>query len=216
MSYKAEEGSFLKRAHDTRKTAETRAFYTDWAATYDTDLTGEHDYVQPRRCAEMLSRYVLDRGAEILDIGCGTGLSGGALAEAGYRTVDGCDLTPGMLAKARETGVYRRLFEADLNVPPLDAADGAYGAAVAVGVFSFSLIHPDALDEILRLLAPGAPLIVGVNANFYEEGTLARKLEALGAAGRVERLTEEHGDHIGTAGMTGWAIAVRKASAISA
>lgn len=215
MSYIAEEGSFLKRAHDARNTAETRAFYTDWAETYDADLTGEHDYVQPRRCAEMLARFLPDREAAILDIGCGTGLCGAALAVAGYHTVDGCDLTPGMLAKARDRGLYRRLFEADLNVPPLDAADGAYGAAVAVGVFSFSLIHPDAMDEILRLLAPGAPLIVGVNATFFEEGTLTRKLDALGAAGRIARLTEEHGAHISSAGMTGWAIAVRKAPAPS-
>ena len=215
MSYIAEEGTFLKRAHDTRNTAETRAFYTDWAETYDSDLTGEHDYVQPRRCADMLSRYLPDRRAGILDIGCGTGLCGAALAEAGYGAIDGCDLTPGMLAKARETGVYRRLFEADLNVPPLDAADGAYDAAVAVGVFSFSLIHPDAIDEILRLLAPGAPLVIGVNAKFYAEGTLARKLDTLKDAGRIERLTEEHGDHISSAGMTGWAIAVRTTSAVS-
>ena len=215
MSYIADENSFLKRAHDVRNTDETRAFYNRWAESYDADLVEENDYVQPRRCAEMLSRFLADRQAEILDIGCGTGLSGAALFEAGYGVIDGCDLTPGMVAKARERGIYRRLFEADLNRPPLGVPDGAYGAAVAVGVFSFSLIHPDAMDEILRLLAPGAPLIVGLNAKFFGEGTLAGKLSALSAAGRIDRLAEEHGEHIGSAGMTGWAIAVRKAPAIS-
>lgn len=215
MPYIAEEGSFLKRAHDVRTIAETRKFYSDWAETYDAELTGEHDYVQPRRSAEMLSRFLPDRGAEILDVGCGTGLVGAALAETGYRTIDGCDLTPEMLEKARERGIYRRLFEADLNRPPLGVRDGAYGAAVAVGVFSFSLIHPDALDEVLRLLAPGAPLIIGVNADFYAEGTLARKLDALVSADRIERLADEHGDHINSAGVSGWAVAVRKAPATS-
>ena len=76
MSYIADENSFLKRAHDVRNTDETRAFYNRWAETYDADLIEENDYVQPRRCAEMLSRYLPDRGTEILDIGCGTGLSG--------------------------------------------------------------------------------------------------------------------------------------------
>jgi len=213
MSYIAEEGTFLKRAHEVRTIAETRKFYADWAETYDADLTEDNDYVQPRRSAEMLSRFVPDRGTAILDVGCGTGLVGAVLAETGYRTIDGCDLTPGMLEKARERGIYRRLFEADLNRPPIEVRDGAYGAAVAVGVFSFSLIHPDALDEILRLLAAGAPLIIGVNADFYAEGTLARKLDALVSAGRIERLADEHGDHINSAGMTGWAIAVRNAAA---
>ena len=211
MSYIAPDNSFLKRAHDSRTTAESRDFYADWAETYDSDLTVENDYVQPWRCAEMLARFLPDRGAEILDIGCGTGLAGAALAEAGYGTIDGCDLTPGMLAQARERGIYRRLFEADLNRPLRDVPDGAYGAAVAVGVFSFSLIHPDAMDEILRLLAPGAPLVIGVNATFYSEGTLAQKLTALDDAGLIERLSEEHGEHIGSAGMTGWTVAVRKA-----
>ncbi len=210
MPYTAEEGAFLKRAHNVRTIAETREFYSDWAETYDAELTGDNDYIQPRRSAEMLSRFLPVRGAAILDIGCGTGLVGAVLAETGYRTLDGCDLTPGMLEKARERGIYRRLFEADLNRPPLKVGDGAYGAAIAVGVFSFSLIHPDALDEILRLLAPGAPLVIGVNADFYAEGTLARKLEALVSAGRIERLADEHGDHISSAGMTGWAVAVRK------
>ena len=210
MSYIAPDNSFLKRAHDRRTTAESRDFYADWAETYDSDLIVENDYVQPWRCAKMLARFLPDRGTGILDIGCGTGLAGAALAEAGFHTIDGCDLTPGMLARARERGIYRRLFEADLNRPLSDMPDGAYGAAVAVGVFSFSLIHPDALDEILRLLAPGAPLVIGVNANFYDEGTLVGKLTTLDNAGLIERLAEEHGGHIDSAGMTGWTVAVRK------
>ena len=214
MAGPAQNDRFLKIAYEARTTDETRDLYDRWAETYDTELIDENDYAQPRRCAEMLSRYLKTREAEILDIGCGTGLSGAALLEAGYRTVDGCDFSAGMLAKAREAGLYRRLFEADLNAPPLDAGDGAYGAAVAVGVFSFSHIHPDALDEILRLLAPGAPLVVGLNEHFYDEGALSEKLDALAAAGRIDRLAEEHGDHIRGTGVTGWVIAVRKAANI--
>ena len=206
---------FLNVAYEARTTDETRNLYDRWAETYDTELIEENDYAQPRRCAEMLSRYLPDRGTEILDVGCGTGLSGAALAEAGYGVFDGCDFSPGMLAKARETGLYRRLFEADLNAPPLDAADSAYGAAAAVGAFSFSHIQPEALDEILRVLAPGAPLVIGLNEHFYGEGALSVKLNALDAAGRIDRLAEEHGDHIKGTGVTGWVIAMRKAGADS-
>ena len=213
MAGPSQNDRFLNIAYDARTTDETRDLYDRWAETYDTELVAENDYAQPQRSAEMLARYLQDRDAEILDVGCGTGLSGGALSEAGYRTIDGCDFSPGMLAKARGTGLYRRLFEADLNAPPLDADDGAYGAAVAVGVFSFSHVHPDALDEILRVLAPGAPLIVGLNEHFFDEGTMTAKLSALAAAGRIDPLAEEHGAHIRGTGVTGWVIAVRKASA---
>ena len=213
MAGPSQNDRFLNIVYRARTIDETRDLYDRWAETYDTELIDENAYAQPRRCAEMLSRNLRDRGAEILDIGCGTGLSGAALLEAGYRTVDGCDFSPGMLAKARQTGLYRRLFEADLNVPPLDAGDGAYGAAVAVGVFGFSHVLPDALDETLRVLAPGAPLVIGLNDYFFTDGALTEKLNALAAAGRIERLAEEHGDHIRGTGVTGWVIAVRKAAA---
>ena len=142
---------FLTIAYQARTAEETRDLYDRWAQTCDTELIDENGYARPRRCTEMLSRHLTDRRAEILDIGCGTGLAGAALLREGYGTVDGCDFSPGMLAKARETGLYRRLFEADLNAPPLDAADEAYGAAVAVGVFSFSLIRPNTLGTSGRI-----------------------------------------------------------------
>ena len=214
MAGPSQNDRFLTIAYEARTAEETRDLYDRWAETYDRELIDENDYVQPRRCAEMLSRYLTDRRAEILDIGCGTGLAGAALSEQGYGIVDGCDFSPGMLAKARETGLYRRLFEADLNAPPLDAADDAYGAAVAVGVFSFSLIRPDALDEILRILAPGAPLVIGLNENFYGEGAMSGKLNALKTSGRIDLLAEEHGDHIRGAGVTGRTVAMRKAESI--
>ncbi len=204
---------FLKTVYQVRDPDEVRDMYDRWAASYDTELIEENGYAQPRRCAEMLSRHLPERTAEILDIGCGTGLSGAALTEAGYGVIDGCDFSAGMLENARKTGLYRRLFRADLNAPPLDAADGAYGAAVAVGVFGFGHVQPDSLDEILRILAPGAPLVIGLNEHFYDEGSLTAKLAALGAMGRIARLAEEHGEHIRGTGVTGWVIAVRKAAA---
>ena len=181
----ARRGTTVSSRPSTRCTIpiEVRDMYDRWAASYDTELIDENGYAQPRRCAEMLSRYLTDRNAEILDIGCGTGLSGAALAEAGYGVIDGCDFSAGMLEKARATGLYRRLFGADLNAPPLDAADGAYAAAVAVGVFGFGHIQPACLDEILRIVSPGAPLVIGLNEHFYEDGALTAKLDALAADG---------------------------------
>ena len=104
MSYIAAEGSFLKRAHDVRTIAETRRFYSEWAETYDADLTEEHDYVQPRRCAEMLSRFLPDRGAAHprCRLRYRTGRRRSRRDRLPY-AIDGCDLTPGMLEKARET-----------------------------------------------------------------------------------------------------------------
>ena len=89
MAGPSQNDRFLDIAYRARTTDETRDLYDRWAETYDTELIDENDYAQPRRCAEMLARYLKTREAEILDIGCGTGLSGAALREAGFGIVDG-------------------------------------------------------------------------------------------------------------------------------
>jgi predicted TPR repeat methyltransferase len=202
---------FLDKAYQVRTDEETRALYDRWAEVYDEEL-GENEYRQPARCAQALAeRLAPGPGVAVLDVGCGSGLSGIALHQAGYGAIDGCDFSTGMLKKAEATGIYRRLFEADLNRPPLDAGDGAYDAAACVGVFSTAHVRPDAIDEIVRVIRPGGFLVIGLNDNFYRSGGLAGKLDALEAGGLLTGRADELGEHIVGTGLTGWVIAARKA-----
>ena len=77
-------------------------------------------------------------------MGCGTGLSGAALAEAGFTTIDGSDLSPGMLDKARALGVYRDLWLPD------DLPDRRYDAVAAVGVIGPGAAPLDLFDTCLE------------------------------------------------------------------
>ena len=202
---------YFDKAYDLKTTDETRQHYAKWAEVYDLEIGEEKGYRQPERCARALLAAGLETNAPVLDVGCGTGLSGRALAAAGYETIDGCDLSPEMLAKAKSTGVYRRLFEADLNRPPLDAPDGHYAAAACVGVFSFGHVEPDAIDDILRVLRPGGHLVIGLNDHFYEEGSFPAKLEALEKTGLLTPVSREHGAHLeNVEGSTGWVFVHRK------
>jgi hypothetical protein len=47
-----------------RSPEETRALYSDWAATYDADVT-QAGYVTPTRLAEALAEHVPDRAAPV-------------------------------------------------------------------------------------------------------------------------------------------------------
>lgn len=202
---------YFADAYSLENTDQTKAHYAKWAQVYDKEVADEKGYRQPQRCAEALRATGLPGEALILDVGCGTGLSGRALRDAGYIHLEGCDLSPEMLEKAMATGCYERLFETNLNEPPLDAQDAQYDAATCVGVFSFGHVLPDAIDEILRVLKPGGYLVIGLNDHYYDEGTFPDKLDALVEAGEIEILSRDHGLHLeNVEGSTGWVIVSRK------
>ena len=144
------------------------------------------------------------------DAGGGSGLSGAALAEAGYANLHGCDFSPEMLAKAADKSVYRKLFEADLNAPQSDIADASYDAIACVGVLSFGHVQVDVLDEFLRMVKPGGLIVVAVNEPFWETGTLPAKLGLLEGSGAVMVLAKELGAHMPTHDVKGWVIALRR------
>lgn len=202
---------YFDRAYEVQNKRETRALYEDWAEVYDQELE-EKQYAQPGRCAEVLREMLPDGEARILDVACGTGLSGRALRAHGYAHVEGCDYSPEMLEKAKLSKAYDALFETDLNEPPMDAVDESYDAVTAVGAFSFAHVDPDALEEMIRVLKPGGPLIIGINEKYHDEGRVSAKLESLEAQGKLEVIKKEKGAHLPGDDVDGWVIAARKAA----
>jgi len=201
---------FFDHAYVISTSEETLDHYARFAEVYDTEVT-EQGYAQPRRTVEMLSRYDVSSDATVLDVGCGTGLSGIALREAGYQTIDGCDYSDEMLQLARPLGVYGRLFWADLNLPPIDVADESYDVATAVGIFAGGHLVVDAMDEILRAVRPGGVYVAAMNEMFFEGAGVAAKLAELERIGLVSDVIAEHGEHMPGLGIGGWVVAMRKA-----
>ncbi len=203
-----DDGGFYHRAYGIEED-ETKDFYADWAATYDDELVDGKGYAMPRRCDEAFARHLHDHDAAIIDLGCGTGLLGARLAARGHRVIDGIDFSPEMLEQARATGAYRDLWSADLN-DPMGIDDGTYAAVAVMGVFSFGHVYADALEEMVRILAPGGPLVIGVNEVFVEEGSLPAKLDQLEASGVIEIVEREYGDHMPASGVKGWVYVARR------
>ena len=189
---------------------QTRNHYASWAKTYDQEVNEQNAYAQPARVAEMLKRFMPASDFRILDAGCGSGLSGVALSEAGYTTIDGCDFSPEMLAEARQKDTYRKLFAADLNVGLPGVSQGDYHAITCVGVFSFGHVQPDACDEFLRILPRGGYLIIALNDPFWQRGDLAEKLAQLESADKIIFQAKEYGAHLPGHDVKGWVIALEK------
>ena len=124
--------AFVSGAYALQGADDAQSFYRLWADEYEDHMVGELGYVSPRLTAERLTRHLSRTDAEVLDIGCGTGLTCDHLHEQGFRRLDGVDLTPAMLAKSAARGIYRRLSRADLTLP-IDMPDACYDAMVSSG-----------------------------------------------------------------------------------
>lgn len=75
---------FLDNAYDLASSGHTKNLYKDWAETYDEEIMA-NGYASPVRTAEALAKCGAQLDAPILDVGCGTGVSGLLLRDAGFR-----------------------------------------------------------------------------------------------------------------------------------
>lgn len=152
-------------------------YYDNWAEDYDRTLS-QWRYEAPEQVAERL-RAALAPEAVILDAGCGTGLSGRALAAAGFTTIDGMDVSSRSLELARERDVYRDLAHVDMQKPPLPYADDVYDGLVCVGVMTYLPDSDAILREFLRILKPGGCIVLTQRDHLFEERRFGETLAAL-------------------------------------
>ena len=157
--------------------------YDQWAATYDNDVM-QIGYTNHGVAAALVGRYVPPAEARLLDAGVGTGALGDILRATGYNHLTGIDMSEGMLSKARERGTYRDLRQRMLG-KPLDFEDAAFTAVVSFGVFAMGHAPPEALDEVVRVTAPGGYLIFSVGTTPWNEGGFKEKVRALEASGAI-------------------------------
>ena len=163
----ADTDAFVKGAYGLEGAEAAKTFYAEWSSSYDDHMVGELGYISPDRIARMLADHLDDVSIPVLDIGCGTGLTSVYLAEQGFRAIDGIDITPEMLERAKARGIYRNLIRADLT-QPLDLDDGSYGAAVSSGTFTCGHVGPEPLPEIVRVLRPGGLMAITIHQDLWE------------------------------------------------
>ena len=182
----------LKEAYAVKSPDDNRALYARWADTYETEFTVPRRYVYDRNVAELLCEGFSGSGP-VLDAGCGTGLVGKQLRRLGIAIVDGLDISPEMLAKARSktapdgSPVYRQLSEADLT-GTIGIASDTYAGLVSAGTFTHGHVGPDGIAELLRVARPGARCVIGVNSSIFETNGFKDRFERYAADGSIDGL----------------------------
>jgi SAM-dependent methyltransferase len=192
-------------AFDARgyRMVDVRAGYGEWVESYEDTVEDVMDLA----LLDELTVPVWHGVRRAADLGCGTGRTAAWLRRAGVRAIDGVDLTPEMLAVARERELHDWLVEADVTDTGL--VTGSYDLLVA------SLLDehlPDLrplYDEAARLAEPGALFVlVAFHPHFIMASGMPTHFTA-SSGEHVAISTHVHliSDHV-TAGLrAGWTLA---------
>ena len=174
------------------RTVDARAGYGEWAATYE-------DTVQDAMDLDLLEVVDVEWGGVVADLGCGTGRTGEWLRPR-VEAIDGVDLTPEMLARARFRGVYRTLRVGDVGASGLDG--DAYDLAIACLV-------DEHLADIEPLYAEAARLaptfvLVGFHPHFIMASGMPTHFDtADGESLAIETHVHLLSDHVAAARAAG-------------
>jgi predicted TPR repeat methyltransferase len=182
--------SFLQSIHTVSSPDDCRAIYDEWAKTYDIDVRHAGvDYVGPTMTAHAVVAADGNITGAILDAGCGTGLVGVALSQAGAKNIDGIDISPGMLEVARKTGVYNDLSIVDMS-KVIEKQDQSYDVITCVGIFTEGHVGPvPALQELVRVVKKDGLVVSTAVDDVWVSGGYEAEVLRLGAVGAVDILS---------------------------
>ncbi|MFT7476596.1 MAG: 2-polyprenyl-3-methyl-5-hydroxy-6-metoxy-1,4-benzoquinol methylase [Verrucomicrobiales bacterium] len=153
-------------------------FYRSWASNYDDDVAS-HGYGLPSMMVRTVESALtasnpeetrLDRRVRVLDAGCGTGLVGAALADAGFEEIHGVDLSEEMIEGAQRRGIYASLEGGvDLSMEAPEHLVRSAGVVTVGGVFTVGHVAPSALSVMSTMARRGGLLVVSTRQAYLDQ-----------------------------------------------
>jgi len=199
---------FFKDIYHFTSLDQTAAHYAKFASDYEAAMAAG-GYVTPGRCAEALVAAGADKASPVLDIGCGSGLSGLALKAQGFEVLDGTDYSEEMLAEAKSKNIYRALRRGDLTQPDPDRAE-SYDTINAAGVLNPAHAPAETLDNVMEMLRPDGLFAFSLNDHAVEDGTYEGRLHILIDCGAAELMHREYGEHMPAKDLKAWVYVLKK------
>jgi ubiquinone/menaquinone biosynthesis C-methylase UbiE len=164
---------------------DNRTYYDDFAGWYERERHLPYHRMLDDLEVALVERY--GAGKDVLEVGCGTGLILGRVAETA-RTAAGVDLSGGMLAPAHARG----LAVAQASATALPIATASVDVAYSFKVLAHIPDIQGALREMARVVRPGGWVL----AEFYNARSLRRLVKAMKPPSAVSETT--HDEHVFT------------------
>ena len=128
-----------------------RETFDAFAAGFEHRVVDDLGYQVPQSLVAMVRTHG-GPGADVLDLGCGTGLVGAALGAC--RSLTGVDLSPKMLEEAGRKACYTALHDADIVDWLARAAAASFHLVTAADVFIYIGDLQGVFREVKRVLRP--------------------------------------------------------------
>ena len=137
--------------------------FDGYADMFDTHLQQTLKYEIPEKLLALVTQCSIPPAEKwnVLDLGCGTGLAGSAIAPFAQQLV-GVDLSAKMLKKAHARNLYHRLEHSDLLTMMQGENTSSYNVIIAADVFIYLGRLDEIISEIKRLLCPDGIFIFSI------------------------------------------------------
>lgn len=169
-----------------------KGLFDQYAGAFDEHLVDTLEYQTPALLVDAMRALVPPTPGllDVLDLGCGTGLCGPLLRPLA-RTLAGVDLSPKMLAKARERGGYDELVCAELAAY-VAGQPQRFDLAIAADVFVYIGDLADVFAAMRTVLRPGGLFGFSVEAGGETDFILQPTHRFAHSLGYLRRLAEAH------------------------
>ncbi|MEO1558600.1 MAG: methyltransferase domain-containing protein [Cyanobacteria bacterium J06632_19] len=163
-----EKRPWLSGICDSQNTEELKNKYDNWANTYDADLKEDWSFM-PVNIARTLSKLLPEQNSAILDAGAGTGLVGEALAQQGYTNLTAVDLSAKMLAIAKQKGIYKTIYQCNLEEAPIFSNFTSFDVIIAAGVFAYAHAGIEVLNNLFSFLKSEGIFLFTIREDYRRE-----------------------------------------------
>ena len=162
-----------------------------YADKFDDHLQNRLRYNVPEQIAELVRRVTPGEKFNVLDLGCGTGLVGAAIKPMA-KSLTGVDLSPKMIEKSRERGIYDRLEQADI-VEALNRWPASFDLIASADVLIYVGDLMPIFEAVAKALRPGGRFAYSVEAGAGERYVLLPNRRYAHSADYLKRLASMYG-----------------------